>query len=30
VQKGKDKALPYWLDLTFCRILKRFFSGTGI
>ena len=23
---GADKALPYWLDLTVCRIIKRFYS----
>ncbi len=26
IQKGKDKALPYWLDLTVCRVFKRFYS----
>ncbi len=26
IQKGKDKALPYWLDLTVCRVFKRFHS----
>jgi hypothetical protein len=25
VQKGKDKALPYWLDLMVCRVFKRFY-----
>jgi hypothetical protein len=27
IQKGKDKALPYWLDLSICRVFKRFYSG---
>ncbi|MGB7538439.1 MAG: prenyltransferase/squalene oxidase repeat-containing protein [Anaerolineales bacterium] len=26
IQKGKDKALPYWLDLSVCRVFKRFYS----
>jgi hypothetical protein len=26
IQKGKDKALPYWLDLTICKMVKRFYS----
>ena len=25
--KGADKALPYWLDLTVCRIFKRFYPN---
>jgi hypothetical protein len=24
---GSDKALPYWLDLTVCRVFKQFYSG---
>ncbi|MBN2086365.1 MAG: hypothetical protein JW748_14190 [Anaerolineales bacterium] len=27
IQKGKDKALPYWLDLAVCRVFRRFYSG---
>jgi hypothetical protein len=27
--KGADKALPYWLDLTVCRIFERFYAITG-
>ena len=26
IQKGKDNALPYWLDLTICKMVKRFYS----
>jgi hypothetical protein len=25
IQKGKDKALPYWLNLSICRVFKRFY-----
>jgi len=27
MQKGKDKALPYWLDLAVCRVFRRFYPG---
>jgi hypothetical protein len=27
LQGGADKALPYWLDLTVCRVFKRFYGG---
>jgi hypothetical protein len=26
IQKGKDRALPYWLDLSICRVFQRFYS----